>query len=112
TKDEFEFFLSLSILMGHVRKGDLKDYWSTDPLLHTPIFRQTMTRDRYLQLLRNLHFQNNEDDSEIVNHPLQKIKPVIDHLQSKFLAVLIPGKNLCIDENLLLWKGRLRFKQY
>ncbi|XP_028044838.1 piggyBac transposable element-derived protein 4-like [Monomorium pharaonis] len=112
TKDEFEKFLGLSILMGHVRKGDLKDYWSTDSLLYTPIFRQIMSRDRYLKILRHLHFQDNEDDSEIVNHPLRKIKPVIDHLQSKFSAALIPGKNLCIDKSLLLWKGRLRFKQY
>lgn len=71
-----------------------------------------MSRDRYLKILRHLHFQDNEDDSEIVNHPLRKIKPVIDHLQSKFSAALTPGKNLCIDESLLLWKGRLRFKQY
>lgn len=109
TEDELEKFLGLSILMGHIRKGNLKDYWSTDPLLHTPIFSQIMSRDRYLQILRNLHFHDNE---EIVNHPLAKIKSVIDYLQSKFSAAITPGKNLCIDESLLLWKGRLRFKQY
>ncbi|XP_032690081.1 piggyBac transposable element-derived protein 4-like [Odontomachus brunneus] len=109
TKDELDKFLGLSILMGHVRKGELKNYWSTDLLLHTPIFPQIMSRDRYLQILRNLHFHNNE---EITNHPLEKIKPIIDHLQNKFSGTLIPGKNLCIDESLLLWKGRLRFKQY
>ena len=41
-----------------------------------------------------------------------KIKSVIGHVQSKFSAVLTPRKNLCIDESLLLWEGRLRFKQY
>jgi len=112
TKDEFENFLGLSVLMGHVQKGNLKSYWSTDHLLHTPIFGQIMFCDRYIQILRYLHFYDNEDDSEIVDHPLVKIKPVIDHLQSKFSAALIPGKNLCVDESLLLWKGRLRFKQY
>ncbi|XP_071580675.1 piggyBac transposable element-derived protein 4-like [Temnothorax nylanderi] len=109
TKHELENFLGLSILMGHVRKGKVKSYWSTDLLLHTPIFFQTMCRDRYLLILRNLHFHDNK---EIINHPLVKIKPIIDHLQNKFSAALIPGKNLCIDESLLLWKGRLRFKQY
>lgn len=112
TKDELERFLGLSILMGHVRKGDLKDYWSKDPLLHTPIFGEIMSRDRYLAILRYLHFHDNNDTSEISHHPLVKIKPIIDHLQSKFSAALIPGKNLCIDESLVLWKGRLRFKQY
>lgn len=109
TVEEFKKFLGLSILMGHVLKGLLKNYWSTDPLLSTPIFIQMMTRNRYLQILRYLHFQNNE---EIINHSLKKIKPIIDDLQEKFSRSIIPGKNLCIDESLLLWKGRLKFKQY
>lgn len=112
TVDEFEIFLGLSILMGHVRKGELKSYWSTDPLIHTPIFRQLMPRDRYIQILRYLHFHDNQDEAEDSDHPLVKIKFVIDYLQRKFFEALIPGKNLCIDESLLLWKGRLRFKQY
>ena len=95
--------------MGHVQKGDLQSYWSTDLLLHTPIFGQIMSRDRYIHILRCLHCHDNE---EIVNHPSVKIKSVIGHVQSKFLAVLTPGKNLYIDGSLLLRKGRLRFKQY
>jgi len=79
----------------------LKSYWSTDHLLHTPIFGQIMFRDRYIKILRYLYFHDNEDDSEIVDS-LVKIKPVIDHLQSKFSAALIPGKNLCIDESLIM----------
>ena len=90
--------------MGHVQKGDLQSYWSIDLLLHTPIFGQIMSRDRYIHILRCLHFYDNE---EFINHPLVKIKSVIGHVQSKFSAVITPGKNLCIDESLLLWKGRL-----
>jgi len=37
---------------------------------------------------------------------------VIDDLNEKFSKYLNPGKNLCIDESLLLWKGRLKFKQF
>ena len=107
--DELRTFLGVSVLMGHVRKGDIQDYWSTDPLLSTPIFPQTMTRNRYLQILRYLHFVNN---AELNTHPLAKIKPVIDYLNGKFTNTLSPGMNLCIDESLMLWKGRLRFKQF
>ena len=109
TVEEFKKFLGLSILMGHVRKGQLNDYWSTDTLLYTPIFNQTMSRNRYQQILRFLHFQ---DNSVVVNHCLKKIKPVADYLKDKFRKSLNPGKNLCIDESLMLWKGRLKFKQY
>ena len=108
-KKELENFLGLSILMGHVQKGDLQSYWSTALLLHTPIFDQIISCDRYIYILRCLHFHDNE---EIANHSLVKMKSVIEYVQSKFLAVLPPGKHLCIDGSLLLWNGRLRFKQY
>jgi len=107
--EELRIFLGLSINMGHVIKGDLQNYWSKDPLLSTPIFRQFMTRNRYLQILRYLHFTNNE---EIIDHPLRKIKPIIDLLNQQFSSTIKPGKNLCIDESLMLWKGRLKFKQF
>jgi len=106
--EELRIFLGLSINMGHVIKGNLQNYWSKDPLL-SPIFRQFMTRNRYLQILRYLHFTNNE---EIIDHPLRKIKPIIDLLNQQFSSTIKPGKNLCIDESLMLWKGRLKFKQF
>ena len=43
---------------------------------------------------------------------LWKIRPAFDCLVDRFSSIFMPGKNLCIDERLLLWKGRLFFKQY
>lgn len=109
TENELRTFFGLTINMGHIRKGALKDYWSEDFLLSTPLFGNIMPRNRYLQILRYLHFANNED---AVNHPLKKVKPIIDDLKNKFSNTINPGRNLCVDESLLLWKGRLKFKQY
>ena len=41
-----------------------------------------------------------------------KIKPVVTHLRERFRKIFTPYQNLCIDESLMLWKGRLSFKQY
>ena len=41
--------------MGHVRKDHIKDYWSTDPYLETPIFSKVMSRNRFQQILQLLH---------------------------------------------------------
>ncbi|XP_020296172.1 piggyBac transposable element-derived protein 4-like [Pseudomyrmex gracilis] len=109
TVDELRIFLGTTINMGHVRKGAIQNYWSTDPLLETPIFKKIMHRNRYLQILRFLHFSNNE---EIVNHLLKKVKPVIDDQREKCSNSILPGQNLCIDESLVLWKGKLYFKQF
>ncbi|GFW82020.1 hypothetical protein TNCV_771491 [Trichonephila clavipes] len=38
-------FLALILLMGHIEKDNVKEYWSTDPMLETPFFRTVMPRD-------------------------------------------------------------------
>ena len=43
---------------------------------------------------------------------LFKLRPLLDHLFKKFLEAYVPSWNISIDESLLLWKGRLPFKQY
>ncbi|XP_035742930.1 piggyBac transposable element-derived protein 4-like [Vespa mandarinia] len=47
---EMKKFLGLVILMGIVKKPEQDDYWSTHPGLHSPIFGNTMPRNRFQQL--------------------------------------------------------------
>ena len=48
-----------------------------------------------------------------MNHNrLNKIRPVVEDLVNKFKTVYEPEKHVSIDEELLLWKGHLSFKQY
>lgn len=44
---EMEKFLGLVFLMGLVSKPSIISYWSTSPILFTPIFSETMSRDRF-----------------------------------------------------------------
>ncbi len=43
---------------------------------------------------------------------INNIRPIVQHLKDKFRRIMVPYRNLCIDESLMLWKGRLHFKQY
>ena len=59
TPDEMSVFLSMIIIMGLMPKPELKSYWTRDPVLETPFFPNTMPRDRFAELLSNLHFVDN-----------------------------------------------------
>ncbi|XP_071158717.1 piggyBac transposable element-derived protein 4-like [Mytilus edulis] len=115
TLPEIKAFLGLTYQMGINRKPSTKLYWSTDPVMVTPIFSSTMTRDRYTQILRYLHFSNiaNEPRQGEPNYdPLYKIKPVVNHLNNKFGLEYIPKRNVTIDECMVPFKGRTLLKQY
>lgn len=84
-------------------------------MLSSPIFPAVMRRDRFQLLLRCLHFSNsdNEPDRSSPDYDrLYKLRPIFESLQQSFQSVYDPDISLSIDEELVLWKGRLQFKQF
>lgn len=104
-------FLGLVILMGQVRKDRRDDYWSTESWMETPFFPKTMSRDRFRQIWRAWHFNNNEnvqDDSD----RLCKVRPLLDFFLPKFKEVYKPIQQLSLEEGIVPWRGRLFFRDY
>ena len=99
---------------GIVKKPEISQYWSTNAIIKSPYFNEVMSRNRFQAILEFLHFNDNSQYD--VNDPhrdkLFKIRPVVEDLVQKFKTVYTPERNVAIDEELLLWKGRLGFKQY
>ena len=58
TVKEMRKFLALHLLTGIIRKPEISQHWSTDPLLVTPIFNNIMSRNHYQSILEFLHFNN------------------------------------------------------
>ncbi|XP_050509345.1 piggyBac transposable element-derived protein 4-like [Diabrotica virgifera virgifera] len=108
--NEMWLFFGITYLMPRVKKLRLSEYWSTNTLLSTPAFSELMSRDRFFLILRMLHFSDNNLPKN--GDSLVKIRAVIDHVRDAFRNAVKPHKELCIDESLLLFKGRLFFKQY
>lgn len=114
-KDDMLKFIGLTLLMGLIKKPMIELYWSRDELFKTPVFGRVMARDRYQLILRFIHFVDNDDapDPHDKNRDrLFKIRPLIDDLNEKFSRFYTPEQNVALDESLILWKGRLLFKQY
>lgn len=103
-------FLATSMLMARNKKLEINEYWSTDPLLMSPIFNTILSRDKYLIILLMLHCCNNEN--QISGDRLFKLDVVLDEIRANFMAGMVPFQNLVISERLVLWKGRLSFKQF
>lgn len=107
---ELYVWLALTMLMGHVKKHVLKEYWSKDELITTPIFGKYMSRFRYLQIFKFLHFTTNMGPYPCDR--LWKIRTVLSMFQERIRIFFRPYQKLVIDESLVLFRGRLGFIQY
>ena len=114
TVEDMKLFIALTLLTGVIKKPAIHDYWSTDKILKTPVFNDVMPRNRYQSIQQFLHFADNScyDVTDPSRDRLYKVRPIVDVLVNRFKTVYIPTQHVSIDEELLLFKGRLAFKQY
>ena len=108
---EMRKFLGLIFLTGIVRKPKLELYWSTRGIFRTPVFSQTMSRNRFQLIQRYLHFSDNNAAGTNEDR-LYKIRTILDIVVNKFRTNYIPDREISRDEGMLGWRGRLRFRVY
>jgi hypothetical protein len=110
--EEIEHFFIIILWMG-LLTPQLRDYWSRNFLFETNL-KKIMNRNRFAQLLPMLHFNDNEvaDNQDQEIDKLHKIRPLMQKLLTRFQDVVNPGRNVCIDETMVPFRGRLKFKQY
>jgi Transposase IS4/DDE_Tnp_1-like zinc-ribbon len=106
-----KLFIAYVVNMGLVRKPEIRLYWSKDSTTTTPWFIESgFSRDRFLSILKFLRFA---DHANLVDGDrLQKIRPFLTKVQTLFRENYQPQREVCVDESLVLYKGRLKFKQY
>ena len=102
-------FIGLIFSMGIISLPSYKKYWSKDLLYKSEHFPSIMSRERFESILR---FFNFGEKPMFENDWLSKLKMIMDHLNKVMLEVITPEKNLSIDESMMLWRGRLVFRQY
>ncbi len=115
TVDELCAYMGFMILMGLVQLPSIHDYWQRDEVYHYGPVADRISRDRFFELHRYLHFVDNSSlptPGSPEYDKLGKVQPVITSLSSAFAAVYTPRKNISIDEAMIPFKGRSSLKQY
>ena len=107
--DEMKKFIGLIFSMELISLPSYKKYWSNDLLYKNEHFSSTISRERFESILR---FFNFGEEVMFDNDRLSKIRMIIEHFNKTMLELITPEKNLSINESVMLWRGRLIFRQY
>src|SRR5258705_8106520 len=114
TYEEMLAFFGLVILMGLRRSRSVRDYWAMR-LDRMAIYSETMSRDRFLQIMSSLHLNDRVNTTAYTDpshDQLIKIRPVYDYLKKQFPKHFYPGQYLSIDEMMVGTQARVSFLQY
>ena len=108
TKEELKVFLAINFVMAINKLPTIAEYWRVDNLIGNDGIQNTMIQNHFCEILRNLHFADNRKDDK--TDKAFKMRPVIDHLNSKFSKVLSNDRAQSIDEHMVKFKDRSGMK--
>ena len=111
---EMLVFLAIIIQRGHCMRDKLTDYWAKTKQFHTRFHSTTMKRDRYLHVLRFLHFTDNKNGLNVTDENsdrLWNMRTVFEILNKTLSKFYISSENVIVNKVIILLKGRVIFLQ-
>ncbi|KAG5861065.1 PiggyBac transposable element-derived protein 3, partial [Gonioctena quinquepunctata] len=106
TRSELRIFIGTIIYMSIFGLPRHRLYWSQT--CRIPQVADSMSRKRWEEIKKTLHFNNNEnlpnDRNDIHRDKLFKLRPFLDNLQQKNSNQVKP-QMLCVDEQIVPFKG-------
>lgn len=107
---ELKKLFGLVLFMGVVKLPKLSDYWSKDEVISHPFPRTVMSRNRFEILLRMLHFSENDEENK--TDRLHRVRKLMNDLNISFRQHFTANEDICIDESMVPFRGRIIFRQY
>ena len=113
TAEDLQAYMGFMILMGLAHLPSLSD-WSKDPIFHYSAIASRISRTRFLEISKYLHFDNQllAPTSTLGYDKLGKIRPVLESIENRFRTTFHLHKEVAIDEAMIKFKGRSSMKQY
>lgn len=110
TRNEIEQWLGLVFYFSITKLANTRMHWSHKLTKLMNVAHSVMSRDKFEAVKRNFHLVDNSKQTDKTDKML-KVRPLINQLRQKFNTIIMP-QALCIDEQLVPFKGKSQLKQY
>ena len=100
---EIEAFVGILLLTGYNSRPRQRLYWSKDDDISCPLITRSISRKRFEDIKKLIHFADNNNLS--AGDKLAKIRLLQDRVNASFQQVGVFAKDLAIDEQMVLYFG-------
>ena len=114
TVHELEQWLGLVLFFSISKLPNTRMHWSKILAPFSDIASSVLSRNRFELIKSNLHLADNSllsNDASSREDKLFKVRPLVNHLRQKFNQIAM-SQNLCIDEQMVPFKGKSQLRQY
>ena len=115
TAEELRAYFGFMLLMGLYPKPAIGDYWRCDPFVNYVSISDRISRDRFYDIHRYLHFADNAL-LPVRGDPgydrLGKVRGILERVQERCQHIYKPHCENSIDEAMIPFQGRSSLKQY
>ena len=98
------------MIMGFHELPSWTDFWSCEPDLSVPFVSNALPRNRFAQILSNIHVNDNAAIPNNNTDKLYKLRPMINQLNSNFVKLYNVSHHVSVDESVILFKDRSAIK--
>ena len=108
TMEELLGIIGVMMMTGYRTTHNKRHLWSAKDDVSSVWAQELMPRNRFLELLQNLHLA---DNSKISTDRYYKVRPYFEHLNNGFKTAALT-RNLSVDETMVPYYGRHSTKQF
>ena len=115
TAAELKAHMGFCMLMGIVRLPSIEDYWKKDTHYHYSPIASKISRDRFRDIRRYLHFCDNTTlptPGTPGSNRIGKVRPLVNMITERCSAAYKLGRDVAVDEAMIKFQGRSSLKQY
>lgn len=108
--DEMRCFIGILLVSGYCVLPGEKLYWDNGQDVRNTLIYNSMRRDRYLQIKKFLHF--NDNTKLDMTDKMTKLRPFLNLVKERFLHHFVPQPEISYDESMIEYYGRHGCKQF